>query len=632
MQYVKTGGSYLGLCAGGYYGSARCEFEVGKGNMEVTGNRQLQFFPGSCVGSVTQPFKYDSEATSRAMLLQVNQEEEEVSRGKRMPFKAYVNGGGFFWDADNLFDKGIRVLATYADDRLVASHGRLAAVVHCQVRDGQAILTGPHIEYTAEYYTAEYWSKYVRHGNQDVIDALREDDEPRNCFFQECLQKLGLNLNPTSTAPPPTPTDMYLSFRLATDETWVTEAMTKFSRRIGGLYLLDGGHNNFIIQRINKENPEEPHEISAAIASHATSGDARIWKRLCILHRIQQLPVTKHYFNSSLFFYTLEHLRRRRNGNYVYDIQFGDTLLYAEVVDSTNTLLELNPGLFGHMPSGTVFTATTQLSGRGRGNNIWLSPRGSLMFSVVLRHSSTSTDSPVALVQYLAAMAVVEGVKRFLPYSTKQSLYEGMPIKLKWPNDIYILDPDNADASVVNRDSYTKIGGVLVNSSYQAGGEFTLVVGIGLNVNADGPTTCLNSVLKKIAVICKMKDEPDPYTMEPLLGSILVAFERLFHEFHYVGFSGLIKNQYLKEWLHTGQIVKLEKENVRVKIQSITSDHGLLIVEEVKGPVGSEEGTGRKFALQPDANSFDFFKGLIKVNLTIEGRGSILDPNDKVDA
>ena len=28
--YVQNGGKYLGLCAGGYYGCARCEWEVGK--------------------------------------------------------------------------------------------------------------------------------------------------------------------------------------------------------------------------------------------------------------------------------------------------------------------------------------------------------------------------------------------------------------------------------------------------------------------------------------------------------------------------------------------------------------------------------------------------------------------------
>ena len=34
-KYVKQGGKILGLCAGAYFGSARCEFEVGNPTMEV---------------------------------------------------------------------------------------------------------------------------------------------------------------------------------------------------------------------------------------------------------------------------------------------------------------------------------------------------------------------------------------------------------------------------------------------------------------------------------------------------------------------------------------------------------------------------------------------------------------------
>src|SRR5271168_1619470 len=40
-QFVRRGGAYLGLCAGGYYGSQRCEFEVGDKHMEVVGSREL---------------------------------------------------------------------------------------------------------------------------------------------------------------------------------------------------------------------------------------------------------------------------------------------------------------------------------------------------------------------------------------------------------------------------------------------------------------------------------------------------------------------------------------------------------------------------------------------------------------
>ena len=57
-DYVERGGSFLGLCAGGYYGSSRCEFEVGR-RLEVCGERELGFFPGIARGAAFDGFLYD---------------------------------------------------------------------------------------------------------------------------------------------------------------------------------------------------------------------------------------------------------------------------------------------------------------------------------------------------------------------------------------------------------------------------------------------------------------------------------------------------------------------------------------------------------------------------------------------
>jgi Biotin-(acetyl-CoA carboxylase) ligase len=39
-------------------------------------------------------------------------------------------------------------------------------------------------------------------------------------------------------------------------------------------------------------------------------------------------------------------------------------------------------------------------------------------------------SAPIVFIQYLAAMAVVKGIKSY------DKGYENMPVKLKWPNDI----------------------------------------------------------------------------------------------------------------------------------------------------------------------------------------------------
>jgi biotin--protein ligase len=143
-RYVQLGGKYLGLCAGGYYGSARCEFEVGKKGMEVVGERELGFFPGTCRGLAFPGFVYASEAGARAVQVEVNKSvlgEVDVNS-----FKSYYNGGGAFVDAEKFEGKGVEILARFGEDLAVEAGEAKAAVVYCKVGEGAAVLTGPHPE------------------------------------------------------------------------------------------------------------------------------------------------------------------------------------------------------------------------------------------------------------------------------------------------------------------------------------------------------------------------------------------------------------------------------------------------------------------------------------------------------
>jgi biotin---protein ligase len=140
-QYVQLGGSYLGLCAGGYYGSGRCEFEIGKRGMEVAGDRELAFFPGTCRGLVFPGFKYGREDGALAVKVKAYGTE----------FKSYYNGGGLFVDAEMYKQKGVEVLATFSENVAVeiGEDQEAAAIVLCKVGDGKVVLTGPHPEYVA---------------------------------------------------------------------------------------------------------------------------------------------------------------------------------------------------------------------------------------------------------------------------------------------------------------------------------------------------------------------------------------------------------------------------------------------------------------------------------------------------
>lgn len=95
-----------------------------------------------------------------------------------------------------------------------------------------------------------------------------------------------------------------------------------------------------------------------------------------------------------------------------------------------------NPKLLRSLPNGFTVTATTQVAGRGRGSNVWVSPAGALIFSTVVRHPVDKIQSsPIVFIQYLAAMAVVKGIKSY------DKGYENLPVKMKWPNDVCKYGP-----------------------------------------------------------------------------------------------------------------------------------------------------------------------------------------------
>jgi biotin--protein ligase len=144
-QYVRRGGAYLGFCAGGYYGTSKCEFEVGNKALEVVGPRELAFFPGICRGCAFAGFLYHSEAGAKAVELKVEKEVFKTGIVTRN-FRSYYNGGGVFVDAGRYADEGVEVLASYTRPLDVKGGDGAAAVVYCKVGEGGAILTGPHPE------------------------------------------------------------------------------------------------------------------------------------------------------------------------------------------------------------------------------------------------------------------------------------------------------------------------------------------------------------------------------------------------------------------------------------------------------------------------------------------------------
>ncbi|KAF2863844.1 class II aaRS and biotin synthetase [Piedraia hortae CBS 480.64] len=568
-QYVDLGGRYLGFCAGGYYGCGRCEFEEGRA-LEVVGDRELAFFPGTCRGLAFPGFIYHSEAGTRASELAVNRRALPNAPDQ---FRTYYNGGGVFVDAADF--PGTEVLASYVSEPVVESKGR-AAVVYCRVGDGAAILTGPHPEFAGENLDPDDPSGPPDY--PESVAALKADDQKRINFMKACLSKLGLTVS-KGTNQTPNLSPLYLSSS-AGDVSQMIQNL-----RAAGVVTTEDGRE--VIRGENDTFVLQPYTAPTNTESQHTNDHGNITKHLipCV-----DLPTAKTtpYFNHTTFFTHLSQTRQSTKWDHPSDCHsptpFGRTLLYGEVVTSTTTLLEKNPTLLSHLPVGLVAVATTQLAGRGRGSNIWVSPQGSLMFTLLLRHKRTlSQTAPVALIQYIAALAIISGIK------TYSKEYSTLPVKIKWPNDIHAR---------VGK-GYVKIGGILVTSTYDPSkGDFTLLVGVGINVHNRKPTVSLAQVVEEKG------DLPAPQ-MERLLAGVLTEFERLYARFQRTGFDKLFERDFYDAWLHEGQVVVLEGEGgVKARIKGITTDWGLLVAEELE--------TGRRVELQSDANSFDFWKGLVR--------------------
>lgn len=108
-NYVRKGGSFLGLCAGAYFASQHCEWEAGT-SQEVIGDRPLGFFPGTSEGCTYKGFVYGSEAGARAIQVQpLDALGETIDALEGI----YYNGGGHFVGADKMEPLGVKPLLQY---------------------------------------------------------------------------------------------------------------------------------------------------------------------------------------------------------------------------------------------------------------------------------------------------------------------------------------------------------------------------------------------------------------------------------------------------------------------------------------------------------------------------------------
>lgn len=128
---------------------------------------------------------------------------------------------------------------------------------------------------------------------------------------------------------------------------------------------------------------------------------------------------------------------------------------YFDTMPSTQDYLIKRAAL---KPDGTVVVAQNQTAGRGRSGRRWISPSGSLTFSMLIR--PRILPHMIGVVQAAVAISLCRVISKCAKCDAV----------IKWPNDILV---DNC-----------KVAGIITDISLQDQIQW-VVVGIGVNVSCD---------------------------------------------------------------------------------------------------------------------------------------------------
>ncbi|GAA5805580.1 biotin-protein ligase [Helicostylum pulchrum] len=584
QRYVNNGGRYLGLCAGAYYASTEIEFEKGRAVMEIIQPRELGFYPGISRGTVYPGFVYNSESGAKSVSVKL----EPGLIDARLPseIKMYYNGGGYFVHPEK-YDN-VTVLCRYKDpsEQCTDEPEGPAAVVHCKVGNGHALLIGTHPEYDISSDELLSADEGMSATIKTIINDLILSEVHRKQLLRALFARIGLRVVPVennvvqeNVVPDVTP--LYL---VGLTKGWVQRPVSQLLRM------------SDVTTRIF-EDTEDVFYVSAL--GDAPSTQAELLK-LCRT-RENKSPLVEivypstidaeepvcppksmtPYFDIKAYFDQLVQKRSMEWGGGGW-LRFGSGMLYAQVIGSTQSVLDKNFKFSQVLPSGLVCLATNQVAGRGRGRNSWVSQAGALQFSLIVRHNVNMRHAPVVFIQYIIALAVVESIR-------ERPGYENTPLRLKWPNDIY---------AETKLDGLKKVGGLLINSTF-VDDEFVLVIGCGINLSNPEPTVSINDLIQECNPL-QARLSP-----EDVLAGIMVKFEVYYNQFCDKGMGPWFLSKYYERWLHSDSIVTLTTHNNEsVKIVGITSDYGMLKVESL-------DRRDKFYGLLPDGNSFDMMKGLL---------------------
>lgn len=233
----------------------------------------------------------------------------------------------------------------------------------------------------------------------------------------------------------------------------------------------------------------------------------------------------------------------------------GQTIHYEESVESTQRIAHRLA--YENVPEGTIVVAEEQISGRGRMDRKWYSPKYTgVWMSIILRPNIPLAKAPqLTLIAAVAVVQTIEGLT-------------GLSPEIKWPNDILI--------------NGKKMTGILTELQAEADRINSIIMGIGINVNqllGDFPVE-LQSIATSIAI-----EKGSIHSRAAIIRSVLSNLEKLYLLYLEKGF-------YPIKLLWEGYAISIGKD---IRARTLTNviegkalgitDDGVLRIEDKDGEI-----------------------------------------------
>ena len=232
----------------------------------------------------------------------------------------------------------------------------------------------------------------------------------------------------------------------------------------------------------------------------------------------------------------------------------GKEIVYKEITKSTNS--DVRRMAEDGADNGLLVVADSQTQGKGRRGRTWESPKGENLYFSMLLKPDLAPDK-ASMLTLVAAYSVARVIRE----------KTGLDAKIKWPNDIVV--------------GKKKVCGILTEMNMERDYIHHIVVGIGINVNAQK----IPLEIQEMATSLKL-EKGELVSRANLLSDILLQFEKDYLSFLAAEDLQPFVDEYNQMLVNKGSLVKvLDPKGEFSGIAGGIDKEGMLIVFKEDGQI-----------------------------------------------